>query len=54
VTANLGERTVIFHQYNAAADSDGHFVVFDDPVAERQSTEFLITLDRDGVATLVP
>ncbi len=54
VSHNLGERTVVFHQYPAAPGSDGHFVVFDDPVARRQSVEFIVTLDRDGVATLVP
>ncbi len=54
VTRNLGERTVVFHQYRAAAGSDGHFVVFDDPLAQRQHVQFLVTLDADGVATLVP
>jgi predicted esterase len=54
VTANLGERTVVFHQYPAAPGSDGHFVDFDDPDARRQSVEFLVTLVHDGVATLVP
>jgi predicted esterase len=54
VSRNLGERTVVFHQYPAAAGSDGHFVDFDDPDARRQSVEFLVTLVSDGVATLVP
>lgn len=54
VSMNLGARTVVFHQYPAAAGSDGHFVDFDDPAARRQSVEFLATLVRDGVATLVP
>jgi hypothetical protein len=54
VSANLGERTVVFHQYPAAAGSDGHFVDFDDPEARRQSVGFLATLAADGTATLVP
>ena len=54
VTKNLGERTVVFHQYPAAAGSDGHFVDFDDPDARRQSVDFLATLAAEGVATLVP
>jgi hypothetical protein len=53
VTKNLGEHTVVLRQYAAPAGSDGHFVVFDVPDAQRQSVEFLRTLDQDGVATLV-
>jgi len=53
VTDNLGGRTAVFLQYTSPADSDGHFVVFDVPAAERQHAEFLGTLARDGRATLV-
>jgi hypothetical protein len=53
VSDNLAGRTAVFLQYTAVADSDGHFVVFDVPAAEKQSAEFLGTLYRDGRATLV-
>ena len=53
VSGNLEGVTVVFTQYREVADSDGHFVVFEVPEAEKQSAEFLGTLARDGAATLV-
>jgi predicted esterase len=53
VTDNLGGRTAVFLQYNEVPDSDGHFVVFDVPAAQKQHAEFLGTLAREGRATLV-
>lgn len=54
VTANLNGRTAVFLQYEAPSNSDGHFVVFDVPAAERQHAAFLGTLAREGRAVLVP
>jgi predicted esterase len=53
VQGNLGDRTVVFLQYASGPDSDGHFVVFDVPAAQKQHAEFLGTLAREGRATLV-
>jgi hypothetical protein len=53
VEANLNGRTAVFLQYEAPPDSDGHFVVFRVPAAQKQHAEFLGTLARDGRATLV-
>jgi dienelactone hydrolase len=52
VTGNLDGTTVVLLQY-AAQGSDGHFVVFDVPAAQRQSAEFLGTLAATGAATVV-
>ena len=54
VTGNLDGVTAVLLQYDQAASSDGHFVVFDVPAAEVQSAQFLGTLATDGTATLVP
>jgi hypothetical protein len=53
VTDNLDGDTVVLAQYDAAAGSDGHFVVFDVPAAQTQSAEFLGTLAATGTATVV-
>jgi hypothetical protein len=50
---NLGGVTAALGQYNEQPGSDGHFVVFDIPNAQRQSSEFLGTLARTGTATVV-
>jgi hypothetical protein len=50
---NIGTATAALAQYRQAAGSDGHFVVFDIPNAERQAAEFLGTLARTGTATVV-
>jgi pimeloyl-ACP methyl ester carboxylesterase len=53
VSANLNGRTAVFLQYEAAANSDGHFVLFRVPAAERQHAAFLGSAARDGRAVLV-
>ncbi len=53
VTGNIDGITAVLLQYNEAAGSDGHFVVFDVPAAQAQSIQFLGTLAKDGAATLV-
>jgi pimeloyl-ACP methyl ester carboxylesterase len=53
VTDNLSGVTAVLAQYNQQAGSDGHFVVFDIPAAQKQSSEFLGTLARTGHATVV-
>lgn len=50
---NLDGATATLAQYKQAPGSDGHFVVFDIPAAERQAAEFLGTLSRTGTATVV-
>jgi len=50
---NLDVATATLAQYKQAPGSDGHFVVFDIPAAERQAAEFLGTLSRTGTATVV-
>ncbi len=50
---NLDGVTVVLLQYDAAANSDGHFVVFDVPAAQQQSAQFLGTLATTGTATIV-
>jgi hypothetical protein len=50
---NVNGVTVALAQYEQAAGSDGHFVVFDIPSATRQTAEFLGTLARTGTATVV-
>jgi predicted esterase len=46
--------TGVLLQYKQQGNSDGHFVVFDVPAAQRQSVQFLSTLAQTGTATLVP
>jgi dienelactone hydrolase len=53
VTGNLNGVTAVLLQYDAAANDDGHFVVFDIPAAQLQSARFLGTLADTGTATLV-
>jgi hypothetical protein len=53
VTDNLTAGTVVLAQYDEAAGSDGHFVVFDVPAAQTQSAQFLGTLAATGTATVV-
>jgi predicted esterase len=53
VTDNLDGATTVLLQYHQASGSDGHFVVFDVPAAEQQSSQFLGTLAKTGTATLV-
>jgi predicted esterase len=52
VTDNLDGVTAVLAEYKATR-GDGHFVVFNEPAARRQSAEFLATLARTGTATLV-
>ena len=53
VSANVGATTGVFLQYTAPPDRDGHFVVFRVAEAQTQHAQFLGSLARDGVATLV-
>ena len=53
ITDNLDGTTAVLVQYPQAAQSDGHYVVFDVPAAMIQSRRFLGTLANDGAATLV-
>ncbi len=50
---NAGGVTAVLAQYRAPPGADGHYVVFDVPLAVRQSAEFLGTLARTGAATVV-
>jgi len=50
---NAGTVTAVLAQYKAPPGDDGHFVVFDVPLAVRQSGEFLGTLARTGTATII-
>jgi predicted esterase len=50
---NAGGVTAVLAQYRARPGDDGHYVVFDIPLAVRQSGEFLGTLARTGTATVV-
>jgi predicted esterase len=50
---NAGNVTAVLAQYRARPGDDGHYVVFDVPLAVRQSAEFLGTLARTGTATIV-
>jgi dienelactone hydrolase len=50
---NLDGTTAVLLQYDQAAGSDGHFVVFDIPAAQKQSIDFLATLNDTGTATVV-
>ena len=53
ITDNMGTATAVLAQFNMKAGSDGHFVVFDIPTAEKQSAQFLGTLAAAGQATVV-
>ncbi|HEY6034636.1 MAG TPA: hypothetical protein VIV58_10265 [Kofleriaceae bacterium] len=53
ITNNAGTATAVLAQFNMKAGSDGHFVVFDIPTAEKQSADFLGTLAASGQATVV-
>jgi hypothetical protein len=50
---NVDGVTAVLAQYNQQPGSDGHFVVFDIPAAQTQSSQFLGTLARTGTATVV-
>jgi predicted esterase len=53
ITDNMGTATAVLAQFNMKAGSDGHFVVFDIPTAQKQSAQFLGTLAAAGQATVV-
>jgi hypothetical protein len=53
VTNNLNGATTVLTQFKMKAGSDGHFVVFEIPTAEKQSADFLGTLASTGQATVV-
>jgi hypothetical protein len=53
VVDNLSGVTAVLAQYNERQGSDGHYVVFDIPAAQKQASEFLGTLARTGHATVV-
>ena len=53
ITNNVNGVTAVLAQYDQAPNSDGHFVVFDIPTAQKQSSEFLGTLAATGQATVV-
>jgi predicted esterase len=53
ITGNLNGVTAVLAQYEQESGSDGHFVVFDLPVAENHAAKFLGTLARTGQATMV-
>jgi len=54
VSANLNGATAVLAQYRQQAGSDGHFVVFDIPLARDQAAAFLGTLAHTGTATVIP
>ncbi len=53
IADNDGPATAVLAQYKMKSGSDGHFVVFDIPSAEKQSAQFLGTLAATGQATVV-
>ncbi|HEX7701869.1 MAG TPA: hypothetical protein VF403_14130, partial [Kofleriaceae bacterium] len=53
VTNNVNGVTTVLTQFKMKAGSDGHFVVFEIPTAEKQSADFLGTLAATGQATVV-
>jgi predicted esterase len=53
ISGNLDGVTAVLAQYKMVPGSDGHFVVFEVPAAEKQSAEFLGTLAATGTATVV-
>lgn len=54
ITNNLNGVTAVLAQFLARQGSDGHFVVFDIPIARQQAAKFLGTLATTGSATVVP
>lgn len=54
VETTAGAATAVVVQYRPRSGEDGHFVVFDNMIARRQSTAFLATHAAGGCATLVP
>ena len=54
ITNNLNGVTAVLAQFLARQGSDGHFVVFDIPIARQQAARFLGTLAATGQATVVP
>jgi predicted esterase len=52
-SGNLDGATAVLAQYKQQPGSDGHFVVFDIPAAQKQASGFLGTLARTGTATVV-
>jgi predicted esterase len=53
ITENDNGVTAVLAQYTKRTGSDGHFVVFEVPAAEKQAAEFLGTLAATGHATVV-
>jgi len=53
VTNNDNGATTVLTQFKMRSGSDGHFVVFEVPTAEKQSADFLGTLAATGQATVV-
>ena len=53
VSANQNGVTAALLQYTAPSATDGHFVLFNVPAARRQAAEFLGTLTRTDLATVV-
>jgi predicted esterase len=53
ITDNAGTATAVLAQFKMRQGSDGHFVVFEVPAAEKQSADFLGTLAAAGKATVV-
>lgn len=52
VSDNQNGATSVLMQYQAAPDSDGHFVIFDIQAARQQSTNFLSTMAHTGQAVV--
>jgi hypothetical protein len=48
VTGNVAGATAVFRQF----ERDGHFAIFDDPIAYKQWPEFMRSMLVDGVATV--
>ena len=53
MTGNRNGVTSVLLQYDEKDDSDGHFVVFNVYAAEKQSTEFLVSLVETGHGKVV-
>lgn len=53
ITNNAGGATAVLAQYTMAPGDDGHFVIFDIPAAQQQSSQFLGSLVATGSATVV-
>lgn len=54
VSRNVNGVTAALSQFKQRPGSDGHFVSFDIPAAQRQTSQFLGTLANTGTATVVP